>query len=85
MQDYEQTYEEFWKRLVENEDGTLNKDAVMRELHDFHFMIEEVPKVYEVVTGGMLSKPNYHARGVIQAFEEYVERLVDEAFEDAGY
>ena len=35
MEDYEKEYNDFWKDIVENEDGTLNKDQVMRELYDY--------------------------------------------------
>lgn len=64
-EDYEKTYADFWKSIVENPDGTLNLDQVMRELHDYHQMIEQVPLVYSEVTGGRISKPNTMASAVI--------------------
>lgn len=67
--DYIEDYNEFWKDLVEK-DGVLDKDAVMRELHDFHFMMEEVPKVYMEVSGGRISKTNTYAFEVISQFNE---------------
>lgn len=82
MSDYEQVYDEFWKDIVENPDGTLDVDAVKRELADFRHMIREVPLVYDHVTGGMLSKPNYYASSVISAADEYTERLIEEALAD---
>jgi hypothetical protein len=82
MNDYEQVYDEFWKDIVENEDGTLNVDAVKRELADFRHMLNEVPAVYEFVTGGMLSKPNYYARDVISAASDYIERCIEEGLQD---
>ena len=63
-EDYKKTYREFWKPLVEK-DGELDKDRVMRELHDFHFVIENVSKVYCELTGGRISKPNTSAEDVI--------------------
>lgn len=82
MADYEQVYEDFWRDIVENVDGTLNKDAVMRELSDFYNMLEEVPQVYLHVTGWQLSKPNYLASSVISVADEYQERLIQEAITD---
>ena len=47
----------FWKDIIENEDGTLNKDQIMRELYDFSVLIRNVSKVYCHITGGAVSKP----------------------------
>lgn len=58
LADYEQTYEQFWKALVEDPDRWLNVDKVKRELHDYYMMMREVSKVYDEVTGGRVTKPN---------------------------
>jgi hypothetical protein len=82
MSDYMQVYRRHWKRLVET-DGKLDLDKVARELSDYHGVLKEVPKVYDHVTGGLLSKPNYHARGVISAADDHLNRMVDEAVKEA--
>ena len=66
---HKQNYEEFWKDLVET-DGVLDLDKIQRELSDYHFMLEEVPKVYCSVSGGMISKPNTYAFEVIGEFDK---------------
>ncbi len=63
--DYEKKFEEDWKELVCKEDGVLDKDKVMRELHDYSVLLENVPKVYCHITGGKISKPNTFASVVI--------------------
>ncbi|WP_297525145.1 hypothetical protein [Sulfurovum sp.] len=50
-------YESFWKDIVENEDGTINKEQVMRELYDFSVLIWNVSKVYDHITDGKVSNP----------------------------
>lgn len=65
MTDYEEKYEEFWKEIVENPDGTLNKDAVMRELCDYSMILHNAGEVYWHVTGGAISKVNTCASAVI--------------------
>lgn len=77
--DYEQTFDEFWRDLVCHPDGTLNRDAVMRELHDYATALDEVPKVYMHVTGGRLSKPNTKAAHVIDAADEHYAGLHEAA------
>lgn len=54
-EEVEQVYGTFWKEIVES-NGELDLAQVKKELHDFHIMIEEVPKVYMHVTGSQVSK-----------------------------
>lgn len=70
MNDYKEIYQNNWKTIIENEDGTLNKDQVMRELSDYAFLLDQVSKVYSEVTGGTLSKTSYKAETVINLFYE---------------
>lgn len=73
MTEAEKTFNEFWRGIVENPDGTLNRDQVMRELHDYWVLLEEVPKVYDDITGGRFSKPNTAAHHVIAEVAERTE------------
>lgn len=75
VNDYEQTFEEFWREIVCNEDGSLNVDQVKRELHDYRTTLKNVPLVYDHVSGGMVSKPNTDAVHVIQFADEHYERM----------
>lgn len=56
--DYIQEYEEFWKDIVENEDGTLNKDQVMRELSDYSMVMDNCARAYSLMTKQRISKQN---------------------------
>jgi len=56
--DYKKEYEEFWKDIVENEDGTLNKEQVMRELSDYSMVMDNCAKAYSTMTNGRISKQN---------------------------
>lgn len=67
--DYLEIYDEFWKEIIENEDGTINLDQLKKELSDYHFIMGEVSKVYCEVTDDMISKPNTYAFEVINLFE----------------
>lgn len=79
MNNYEETFEEFWRSLVCNEDGTLNEDLVKRELHDYANMMREVSEVYDYVSRSMISKPNTLAFEVISAYEDRLQRDIDDA------
>ena len=69
-EEVEKNFQEFWKDIVCNDDGTLNPIAVKNELSDFSFMLEQVPQVYGEITGGRLSYPNYDAETVLTIFRD---------------
>lgn len=68
--DVEQVYQEFWKDIICDADGNIDVEQIKKELCDFYKMIQEVPKVYCEVTGGMLSKCLYDAETVLDYFRE---------------
>ena len=41
--DYKKDYQEFWKEIVERNDGTLDIEHVKRELSDFKYFIDNIP------------------------------------------
>lgn len=71
LKDYEQIWEEFWKPICTNEDGSINLDQIKRELADFKDVIGNVSKVYDSITGGRFSKPLTRPEYVISAAEDY--------------
>lgn len=82
----------FWKDIILNPDGSINIEQLKKELSDFYFIMNEVPKVYDSVTGGRMSKISYHASDVIAESEDYYTGIyrerVDEflsAMKDGGY
>ncbi|WP_037935378.1 hypothetical protein [Streptosporangium roseum] len=80
--DYVKTYDDFWKDIVENPDGTLNRDQLMRELFDYHVVMEQVGQVYCHITNGRISKLNTLANTVIAVADERIEEIVAEALAD---
>lgn len=68
--------EEFWLRLVTDEDGALSKEKVLAELHDYSVPLDIVPKVYDEVTGGHASKPFTVPEVVCWLVEDRIERRV---------
>lgn len=80
--DYNQVYEEFWKVIVEDENGNINIDQIKRELADYYFVIDEVSKVYMGVTGGRISKPNTFAFELLGEFENRVQEDFQDYLKD---
>ena len=80
-EEVEKEYEEFWKDIVENEDGTLNKEQVKKELCDFSMVMDNCSKAYMEMTRGYISKPNTYFSEVLGIFQEkfwYVENVKDD-------
>lgn len=69
----EEKLKEFWRDIVYNPDGTLNETAILNELADYKFILDQVPIVYTHITGGFLSKLMYDARTVIQEHDRIFE------------
>ena len=75
MEEVEQIYNDFWKEIVENEDGSLNKLQIMKELCDYYYVMDNCSRAYELMSGGMISKPNTHFYQVEGLFNErYIEK-----------
>ena len=55
MKDYEKEYNEFWKDIIEDEKGDIDKEKLMKELSDFSRLIANAGKVYCHVTNGNIS------------------------------
>ena len=64
---------EFWKDLI-YKDGKLDEEQVLRELEDYYFAINEVPKVYMHITNGKLSKIMYYADTVIAEADDIISK-----------
>lgn len=71
----EQT-KKFWDKIIRNPDGTLNEEQLYKELHDYSFVLDQVPTVYCHITGNTLSKVNYHADVVTSKADEYYEEYL---------
>ena len=64
---------EFWKDII-YKDGKLDEEAILKELSDYYMVIQEVPKVYCHITGGLMSKIFYEAQVVIDEYERILDR-----------
>lgn len=64
----------FWAQLGFG--STVDEAAVKCELTDYHFLLKQVPRVYQAVTGGLLSKTSHYAETIINAFDDHVDVLV---------
>ena len=65
----EKEAKEFWKDII-YKDGKLDEEQVMKELTDYYFALQEVPKVYDAITNGKLSKISYFAQTIISEYED---------------
>lgn len=73
----EKKFHERWRDIVQP-NGQWDLAQVKRELYDYAVVLEEVSKVYDELTGGKITKPNTEAFHVINAAEEYFEKLYKE-------
>ena len=80
----EKVFQEFWVPIIFNlrngtRTGKLNLEQLKKELFDYYNLLNEVPKVYDHVTGGLISKPNTKAFEVIAAADNRMNEFVEDA------
>lgn len=66
-----EAFYDMWADIVKP-GGQWDHDQVMRELYDYKMLLDNVPKVYDHVTGGRVSKPNTLASAVQGQADEYL-------------
>jgi|LGVF01.2.fsa_nt_gb hypothetical protein len=59
MKDYEKTYNDIFKQYIEVEEGTINKDQMMRELSDGYKASKRMRVCMELISDNTMSKINY--------------------------
>jgi hypothetical protein len=75
-------YRAFWADLVEV-DGQLDLRKVAAELHDYLYLIKELPGLYDNLTGGAISKPNTRTDVVLEYANARANRLAADAVAEA--
>lgn len=70
MEEVEKVYQDFWKDIVENEDGTLNVEQVKKELADYSMVMDNCSSAYEEMSGSLITKPNTYFSEVLKIFRE---------------
>jgi hypothetical protein len=58
-------------------------EAIKLELADYHFLLQQVPIVYDHVTGGRISKATTYAKDVCVVSDDYVTGLVEREVAEA--
>lgn len=79
MEDYERTFRDHWRLIVQHKNGGWNYPQVMKELHDYWTLLGEVRKVYVEITNGQISKPNTAALEVIDVYYRIIVEEIQEA------
>lgn len=72
----EKDYNEFWKPIVEDENGNISFEQVKKELYDYHQMIKSVEKVYCHITNDRISKPNTDPDVVCRVADDTIEEFI---------
>ena len=74
----EEAWSDRWADIVLNEDGSINLEQVKKELSDYSFLLDQVPRVYAHVTNNKISKPNTHAYEVMVLADDEVTELFEQ-------
>ena len=76
-------YNEFWKPIVEDNNGALSLDKVAKELADFSDLMDRMTKLNYLCSDGVLSYPTYDAETIYSAFQEALDERYEMGYNDA--
>lgn len=82
MTEYMDTYNEHWKRIVENPDGSLNKDQVARELADAVTLSGHLTEIYLGVTNEAIGNSFTKPEEVMKILEQRLLDAADDQIDD---
>lgn len=71
MNDCEKLYDENFRNIVENPDGSFNRDAVVRELADYVRVSLNAARVFNAITSGRISNPHVHSDVILAEGEPF--------------
>ncbi|MED1781997.1 hypothetical protein P4V43_09235 [Brevibacillus fortis] len=80
VKDYESDWEEFWKEICINPDGSINLDQIKRELSDYRMVMKTGSEVYCHITGNAISKVNTRVSAIISEADAHYESIHEKAF-----
>ncbi len=78
----QETFDNFWKDFVTDGNGFWDSESIKNELHDFYFMMGQVPKVYCHVSGDKASNPMIYASVINTLHDETVEDAIHDEMQD---
>ena len=75
MKEIKKVYNDFWKEIVEKQDGSLNKLQIMKELYDYYNVMHNCSCAYGLMSCGIISKPYTNFEAVRGLFNKnYIRR-----------
>lgn len=81
MDNYKTLYESFWKEIVEDENGNLDKEAVMKELFDYRVIMDHCAAAYRLISNNAvinIGVTNKALKRVVQAnFKDMFDKYED--------
>lgn len=75
--DPEENWNIIWKEILENPDGSINKEQLKLELADYSDMIDRMTTLTYRLTNGILSYPTYPVETILAVHEEVLEDTLD--------
>lgn len=77
--DVNQCYEDFWRPAL----GLVPRiEDVKAELYDYHGIIQDLPLLYDSLTGGRISKANTNIHDVIAVVQELEAQHIQDAIDE---
>lgn len=64
------TYEIYWKCIIEDKNGTLNVDNLKEELYGYSLVMNNCTQAYTEMTNGKITRPTTDFAEVLKIFKD---------------
>lgn len=81
-EDVEENWNSVWKKILENPDGSINKEQLKLELMDFANLIHRMTTLTCEITGHRLSYPTYPVKTILEVHEQVKEEAIEQQKKD---
>lgn len=78
----EENWEEFWKDIILNKDGSVNLDQLKKELFDFSDMIHRMMDLTCAITNERMSYATYSVKNILSVAQEVRDDEIAQQIED---
>jgi len=75
-------WDDFWRDICTNPDGSINLDQIKKELHDSHMLMHINTKLVSYLSSEVLSYPNYEPQVLIDMHKANVKRQQEDWLEE---
>ncbi len=73
----EEVWEVFWKKIILNDDGTINLKQLKKELFGYSWLLDQSSTVYSAITGNRIKGSFHSSEEVLTDSIDFINAMID--------